>query len=107
VRVRENDRVQPIDLLPQNLEAKLRRGVHNELGRFGRNINGGSHPVVFRILEESWGVFFSNNRHPLGGAGAKKGKRKRHSGNEKLSDYFPWDSVCRDWRCPMGTLRWA
>src|SRR5215212_1151174 len=74
----EKDRVEPADVFAQHLQTELWCRVNHQLDLFGRDINRGAGPVIFRIGQESGRVFLANERDPLRCAGAEEDERKSH-----------------------------
>ena len=74
----EQGGVEPLNILPQHLKAKLWSGVDYQFCLVRRDVDRGAHPVIFRIGQEFPRILFPNNRDTLRSAGTKKDKRKRH-----------------------------
>src|SRR3954465_3508484 len=72
MRMGEDNRIQPANVLPQHLEPKLRGGVHDEARLRAFDVDGRAGAMVFQVGQEFGRVFLAYDGHALGRARAEK-----------------------------------
>ena len=102
VRVRENDGVDHADFFAEHLEAEFRRGIDDEFGGAGLDVDGRAQTMIFWVGEEAFGIIPADDRDAGGSAGAEKNEREAAGGAVVGLSFVP-GHVASDFLCQSVT----
>ena len=85
-----------LPVFAEALDAEFRRGIHDQFGLVGGDVNRRAGAMVFRVGEEFGWIFLADDGHALGSAGAEKDELKPHAQSFLLPNVSIISQMSRD-----------